>query len=149
MKKILLIFGVLMLFMTMTFAQGVPDQIIPGDYKCEGVIPNFIDSVLVTDNCEIASVLQLPAPGTILTSSNQTQQVIIVAEDTFGNTASLYFNVVLTDTIPPTITWVGEPIAMLNNDKETQSGIKSYLVISDNNAQLAEETELFIEYNNY
>ena len=145
MKKIVLFFGAFLLMMSMTFAQGVPDQEIPGDLNCEGIIPNFVDSVIVTDNCEIASVVQLPAPGTLLTSSNQVQQVIIVAEDTFGNTASLYFNVVLTDDIPPTITWNGTPIAMLNS-KEKQE-LKSYLVISTNNAQLPEERELYIEYN--
>ena len=78
----------------------IPPQYVYVDSDCKAVLPDYHGLVIATDNCELADIAQFPVPGTeILT----TTMVEMKAIDVAGNEASVFFNVMLLDTIPPNI----------------------------------------------
>jgi len=81
-------------------AQNPPDQLLYLDVNCEATLPDYTNDVIVTDNCDGFTIAQVPAPGTILSS---TTNVVVSAVDVGGNVSSINFNVVLLDTISPVI----------------------------------------------
>jgi len=87
-----------------TCLSQIPDQLVYVDQNCEALLPDYTPDVVVVDNCDNATINQVPTPGTTLTSAQPTTQVVITAADISGNSASISFNVVLVDTIAPTIT---------------------------------------------
>jgi len=86
-----------------TCLSQIPDQLVYVDQNCEAIVPDYTPDVVVVDNCDNATIIQVPTPGTTLTSAQPTTQVVITANDISGNSASISFNVVLVDTIAPTI----------------------------------------------
>ena len=87
-----------------TCLSQIPDQLIYVDQNCEAVLPDYTPDVIVTDNCDNATISQVPNAGTLLTSAQPVTEITITAEDISGNQSSISFNVLLVDTIPPTIT---------------------------------------------
>jgi len=86
-----------------TCLSQIPDQLVYVDQNCEAILPDYTSDVVITDNCDYVDTTQVPVAGTMLTSAQPTTQVVITATDISGNYASISFNVVLVDTIAPTI----------------------------------------------
>lgn len=99
MKRIFLFAIAVVLYGCGCLAQ-IPTQYVYVDDDCSGVLPDYLNLVVVSDNCEIASIIQTPPPGQIITDAITVQ---IRAADAAGNASSAYFNVVLLDTIAPLI----------------------------------------------
>jgi len=89
----------------------IPPQYLIVDQNCQAVLPNYVTQVTVSDNCEVASVVQTPAPGYILSAANQSVEVKIKATDVFGNFSEISFMVTAKDDKPPVITPTGDLIA--------------------------------------
>jgi len=72
--------------------------------SCEHILTDYTSSILWSDNCESVFanmvVVQNPAPLSVLT---QTTNIELTISDPSGNSATCNFNVVLQDTIDPTI----------------------------------------------
>lgn len=79
----------------------IPPQRIYATNDCSAPIPNYLQKVTATDNCEIVSLIQSPVAGTMLTPTNKVANVTITARDASGNTQQLTFTVTLLDTIKP------------------------------------------------
>jgi hypothetical protein len=107
MKKLLTLLTIAFLVTGCCFSQ-LPTQYAYVDENCTAVLPDFTGMVVVSDNCGIANILQIPAPGDPITV---TTQVFIQAIDETGNERSMSFDVVLLDTIAPLMQinpdWVG------------------------------------------
>lgn len=85
-----------------TCLSQIPDQPVYVDQNCEAVMPNFIPDIIAADNCDPSTVLvQSPAAGSIVSQS--VTPVTVTATDNSGNSASISFNVIQVDTIPPSI----------------------------------------------
>ena len=86
----------------------IPTQYAYVDEECQAILPDFLPMVIVGDNCEVASVTQTPMSGIVIST---TTQIKIEAIDGTGNAKSVFFDVVIIDTIAPTIQfdpdWVG------------------------------------------
>lgn len=82
-----------------------PPQILYIQTGCSAPLPDYTLKVTASDNCSLSSLVQTPAPGYILTATNQSVTVKITATDSFKNTSSISFLVTLLDTIPPTISY--------------------------------------------
>ena len=79
------------------------------DGACEAVMPNILPLIVVSDNCELSSVVQVPLAGTTI---NPPLTGEVIATDASGNITRVSFQVTKVDTIAPIITWVG-PVADL------------------------------------
>lgn len=88
---------------------GCPGTITePVTSGCQAVLQNYITLVSATDNCDSNPTLtQVPASGTSFTTS---QEVVIYAEDVYGNIDSCVFTVVSDDIIAPTVTCPNDTI---------------------------------------
>ena len=108
MKKLLVLFVLGFLLYGCGCMAQIPPQYIYVDSACVGVIPDYSNLIVVTDNCEVAYITQTPAPGTTIAITTQIQ---MEAVDMIGNTSSVYFNALLLDTIAPLIqlnpAWTG------------------------------------------
>ena len=86
----------------------IPTQYAYIDEECQAILPDYLPMVIVGDNCDVATVTQTPMSGIVISG---TTQVEIAAIDGTGNKKSVFFDVVMIDTIPPTIElnpdWVG------------------------------------------
>jgi len=78
----------------------IPTQYAYVDDSCTAILPDFTGIVIARDNCDFAIINQYPQPGEII---RVTTNVEIEAVDGSGNAASVFFDVVLLDTIPPAI----------------------------------------------
>ncbi|HOC69409.1 MAG TPA: DUF5011 domain-containing protein, partial [Candidatus Hydrogenedentes bacterium] len=76
-----------------------PSQTVPTDPSCNITIPDFLSTGAWSDNCGIASVVQAPTAGTVLTG---TQTVTITVQDTSGNLATCTTQAIANDTTNPT-----------------------------------------------
>lgn len=76
-------------------------QFLYVDENCEGFLPDYRLVINVRDNCGIDTVIQVPEAGLKMDFTNPEVNVGIIATDVFDNTSSIYFDVVLLDTIPP------------------------------------------------
>ena len=85
-----------------TIAQIPPQYLYVGE-NCSAVLPDYLPSVTVSDNCELLSITQEPQAGLILNSSNNQVTVKISAWDKSGNMSQIEFLVSIVDTIPPLI----------------------------------------------
>lgn len=102
MKKLILF--IFLLNGLSTLYSQVPEVIfLYVNNDCEKPIPDFRDSVFVTDNCGVKDVVQNPTPGTILNSTTPETYVTITAVDSFNNSNAIGFLVLLLDTIAPII----------------------------------------------
>ena len=104
MKKLILFLAGAVLWGCTCLSQ-IPDQLLYVDQNCEAVLPDYTtpEFVNVADNCALDPPVQLPPPGTILDSGQPLTPVTISVTDISGNQSSVSFNVILVDTIPPTI----------------------------------------------
>lgn len=95
------------MFNACCFSQ-LPTQYAYLDDSCIAVLGDYTGMVVASDNCDVPIINQYPPPGdTILV----TTVVEISATDVTGNSRTMTFDVVLIDTIAPTIqmdsTWTG------------------------------------------
>ena len=104
MKKILFLVSTVLLSSCTCMLSQIPAQYIYVGENCEAVLPDYLTKVIATDNCSLASLIQIPEAGTILTASQTVTDVEIRATDRQGNHTSVNFNVILIDTVPPIIT---------------------------------------------
>jgi len=81
----------------------IPPQYIYAGAGCQSPLPDYISKVTISDNCVIASVIQTPVSGFLLTSLNMITDVTIRATDNSGNFREVRFTVALLDTIKPVI----------------------------------------------
>jgi hypothetical protein len=84
-------------------SQIPPQKIYAGD-GCSAPLPDYRLKITATDNCEIASYTQTPAPGFLLSATNKVANVTVKATDASGNFRQLVFTVTLLDTIKPVLT---------------------------------------------
>jgi len=103
MKKLMILFVVLLAGCKCTLGQIPPQYIFAGD-NCQAPLPDYTPRVTVSDNCRVVSLVQTPAPGFLLTADTPIANVVIKATDTGGNSTQINFNVMLIDTIPPVMT---------------------------------------------
>jgi len=110
------------------------DQIVAVDANCEYAIPDFRDSVTVTDLCDPAPVItQLPAAGTRISGTATVQLITFSARDQASNTSQCQFNVTLQDTISPSLSCPGNIIEYIGTSCEfTLPDYTTLTMFSDN-----------------
>jgi hypothetical protein len=82
----------------------IPPQKIYATVSCNAALPDYKLKITASDNCEIATFVQTPAPGYLLTSANKVATVVVKATDASGNFQQVSFTVTLLDTIKPKLT---------------------------------------------
>lgn len=103
MKKIFVIMLAITMYSCCALSQIPPQKIYAGA-GCSAPLPNYLTRITATDNCEIASLTQVPAPGFMLTAALKTTNVTVKATDASGNFRQIVFSVTLLDTIKPVFT---------------------------------------------
>ena len=84
------------------------DQNVDLDANCQFTLPDYTGLATATDNCKAPTVVQSPAAGTVITS---TQTITLTATDNAGLTAQCSFNVIPADNTKPVITCSGDQSA--------------------------------------
>jgi hypothetical protein len=143
MKKILLFLFTAILYGCGCIAQ-IPPQYVYVDSNCVGILPDYKYLVVAVDNCEIASLTQIPAPGVEI---DQSTIVEMVAYDVAGNFSSVVFDVVMLDTLAPTIMlnpdWQGYTEQEIMDMYRTFYG-HTQIKFADYNAKYAGDTQIFV-----
>ena len=99
------------------------DQIGYLGQNCDYSIPNFLDSIAFSDNCDTNLTLsQSPISGVLI---NLDTVITISATDAAGNTSICSFNLTLVDTIPPSITCPSNSI--IGTDSSICGAIFNYI----------------------
>ena len=75
------------------------DQIVAVDNTCSFVVPNYVPSLIASDNCNTLSVTQNPLPGTIL-GVGTTPVTVTATDGSFDTLCN--FNIEVTDQTAPT-----------------------------------------------
>ncbi|TML11745.1 MAG: HYR domain-containing protein, partial [Actinobacteria bacterium] len=83
------------------------DQTVSANTSCQAPVPDFRGGLVVTDNCGVASIMQSPAPGTLVGLG--TTNVTLTAADANDNETSCVTHFHVVDTTPPTITTCPPP----------------------------------------
>ena len=119
---------------TCTFTLSLLDSINPTfnclanqigylDSSCLFSIPNYIDSISFSDNCDtLLTINQTPLPGSLV---NQDTLIEVSATDAAGNVTLCNFNLYLFDTIFPSIICPNDTI--INNDSSLCGALYSYV----------------------
>jgi len=68
------------------------------DMACEFTIPDYTSLVAASDNCGIATILQSPEAGTVISSHGTKQTITLTAEDINGNTSISTFDITIQGT---------------------------------------------------
>jgi hypothetical protein len=89
----------------------VPPQTIYINANCQGVVPDYLPLFTFSDNCQVDTAFQDPAPGYILTAAANSVNVQIIVTDVFNNFSTVMFPVTVVDTICPTIAYQGTIIS--------------------------------------
>ena len=101
--------------------------------SCKFSVPDYTGLVTVTDNCETDAIVQIPAPGTVMSGTGSIFSVSFSATDLAGNTGTASMTVTLIDTLGPNVTITEEFLAYAD---ESCSGVledyTSGLLIADN-----------------
>lgn len=108
---------------TVSFPASIPVYM---DANCNYVLPDFSAQGIgsFSDNCFINNISQSPAIGTVINGAGTTSAIQLTTTDTTGNQTITNFDIILTDTIAPTISGcpstITEPVtsgcqAMLQN----------------------------------
>ena len=71
------------------------------DATCNFTLPDYTSLATAADNCTEVTVGQLPAPGTVVETGPTT--IVLTVTDGASNTATCNFDVLVVDTISPTI----------------------------------------------
>lgn len=116
MKKLLILLAAISFTSCKCVLSQVPPQVIYADADCQAQLPNYLEQVVASDNCELFAVTQTPEPGYVLDAQNQIVNVTIRAEDVFHNSTEMTFSVTLLDTIPPILEWPEGPVSMTDED---------------------------------
>ena len=103
MKKLLILLLILTSGCSCLLSQIPPQKIYAGA-GCSATLPDYRTKITATDNCEIASLTQIPVPGFTLNASLKTTTVTVKATDASGNFRQVVFTVTLLDTIKPVLT---------------------------------------------
>jgi gliding motility-associated-like protein len=77
-----------------------PDQNVFFDGSCQHILQNYVGLTVANDNCGVLSVVQTPAPGTVLFAD---QLVTMTVTDIHGNVNSCTFDVFVSDSTNPAI----------------------------------------------
>ena len=87
-----------------------PTSAVAADAGCTVIIPDYLDSISVADNCGPLSpaggavtLTQSPLPGATFPGPDATQDVTLTARDPSGNTTVCTITVIPADTTRPTI----------------------------------------------
>lgn len=104
--KSLLLLAVSILLSITVSAQVIKTKVAPqklycGSLNCSVPLPDYRLKISATDNCELASLVQLPAPGLVLSNKLRNVNVTVKATDNSGNATMVSFPVSLVDTIAP------------------------------------------------
>ncbi len=75
---------------------------------CDYSVEDFTSSIIVTDNCGLGSLSQIPSQGTSLSIGNHT--IEIHAEDAVGNESICTFNLLVQDSTNPIVVCPGDQI---------------------------------------
>jgi len=114
-KLILLLFVTAFMSSCVCTLSQIPPQYIYANADCQALLPDFKGKVTATDNCAIKVIEQTPAPGYVLSATNQVVNVLLKATDVFNNSSQVTFSVTLLDTIAPILEW---PIGQINMTDE-------------------------------
>jgi len=69
MKRFNLLFVALMVMVTSCCLSQIPTQYAYVDADCNAPLPDYAGIVVVSDNCEIVSITQLPPPGILISGT--------------------------------------------------------------------------------
>jgi hypothetical protein len=105
MKKLLILLTVILSGCSTCLMSQPPTQFIYVGPECSAPLPDYTGKIIVTDNCGISNINQVPAAGFILNYTTQQTTVTITATDVFNNKTAINFLVKLIDTVPPVITY--------------------------------------------
>ena len=102
MQEIFLFVTLILLFDTINHRFNcLNDQVAFIDNNCSFTLPNYLDSIIFSDNCDsLLNISQIPISGSVINSDTI---ITITASDLSGNTYSCSFNILLFDVISPTI----------------------------------------------
>ena len=101
----------------------IPSQILYLDTVCNYLLPNYMDSITSSDNCDTNLVItQYPVPNSTIYSDTI---VIISVTDNSGNNTICEIPIFLLDTISPVISCPNNTV--LDNDSSQCGAIFSYL----------------------
>ena len=99
------------------------DQVAYVDSNCSFTLPNYLDSIIFSDNCDSSlNISQIPISGSVINSDTI---ISIIASDLSGNTYSCSFNLLLFDMISPTITCPNNVV--IDNDSSVCGANYNYL----------------------
>jgi len=84
----------------------IPDQDLELSSGCGIVLEDFTTLMNISDNCGISSIVQSPSPGTLLALGSFSVSVAIT--DLSGNLSGCNFQVMIIDTVNPTITCLSD-----------------------------------------
>lgn len=104
MKRVLFLLVASALMSCRCLLSQIPPQYIYAQAGCQAPLPNYLNAVRATDNCELASITQTPSAGVMLNSVVKTTTVVIRATDVAGNFRQISFPVTMLDTVKPVIT---------------------------------------------
>ena len=104
MRKILLILISVLLSGCGCLLSQIPPQKIYAGTGCSATLPDYRLKIAASDNCEVSTFTQVPAPGFLLTATNKIATVTVKATDASGNFKQVVFTVTLLDTIKPKLT---------------------------------------------
>lgn len=132
-------FNVLILDATPPSLTCPPNQTTYADANCSSLLGDFTGLITTSDNCSSVGNLtigQTPASGTTINSDTQ---ITITVVDQALNSVSCYFNVLLIDTIQPTITCPSDQVVSINSNCEyLVPDVSGLIVGSDNCSALVE-----------
>ena len=99
------------------------NQIANVDNNCSYTLPNYLDSIVFSDNCDTSlALLQTPISGAVVSSDTV---ITITATDASGNFSSCTFDLFLLDNTPPTISCPNN--AIIDNDISVCGAIYNYI----------------------
>lgn len=83
--------------------------------SCQYTIPDYTPLVTISDNCtSVPTILQSPAPGTIISGHGTVQTISFLVTDLAGNNSTCSFNLTITDVTGPAVTCI--PNLTFNSD---------------------------------
>jgi large repetitive protein len=107
-------------------------QIVILNAQCEAALPNYTTFAITNDNCQVASVSQSPAPGTIVSVAGP-MTVTLTVTDVSGNSTQCTFTVNKIDNIAPTIVCPAEQTLELQANCSTALPDYTGLANADDN----------------
>lgn len=118
------------------------DTIISRDNNCVAMLPNFVEQIIATDNCDTdITITQSPEAGTVIFGS--TNLITITAKDNFENETIITFNVAEIDDTPPHI-WSTHADAELSCEGDGNAELPDYTTDVDANDYCTESSNLVI-----